>query len=131
MSHSTNRVQRVSAWSSEVGAFDAPRLVATFHQWIREGFPGDLILVDVADYTHMADGPGVVLIAHEAWIGISRAGDQVKLSVQPRRMRAKNDDERLEQSWRLLGLVADRLPELRFERAGTVEESGAQSSSTL
>jgi hypothetical protein len=39
--------------------------VPIFHRWIQEHkVPG--ILVDVADYGHVANGPGVVLVGHEA-----------------------------------------------------------------
>ena len=41
-----------------------------FHRWIQEGrIPGQL-LIDVADYRHVPDGPGIVLIAHQAHYAI-------------------------------------------------------------
>src|SRR5579871_1090501 len=39
--------------------------VAIFHQWIQDSVVPEL-LVDVADYKHVPDGPGVLLIGHEA-----------------------------------------------------------------
>jgi hypothetical protein len=40
-------------------------LIAVFHRWIQRGtLPG--LLIDVADYSHVPSGPGVVLVAHEA-----------------------------------------------------------------
>ena len=37
-----------------------------FHSWIqRQAFP-DHLLIDVADYHHVPDGPGTVLVSHEA-----------------------------------------------------------------
>jgi hypothetical protein len=39
--------------------------VAVFHQWIQDGVAPEL-LIDVADYKHVPDGPGVILIGHEA-----------------------------------------------------------------
>ena len=39
--------------------------IPVFHRWIQE-HRVEGILVDVADYTHLPDGPGVVLIGHEA-----------------------------------------------------------------
>ena len=39
-------------------------VIATFHRWIQtSALPG--VLIDVADYSHVPDGPGVLLIAHE------------------------------------------------------------------
>lgn len=37
-------------------------IVPVFHAWIREHELGSEMLVDVADYAHVKDGPGVVLI---------------------------------------------------------------------
>ena len=46
-------------------------LIPVFHRWIRErSVPG--LPIDVADYKHVPDGPGVLLMGHEgdyAWDG--------------------------------------------------------------
>ena len=51
-------------------AADAPALrleefIPVFHRWIQERRV-DGTLVDVADYSHLANGPGVMLVGHEA-----------------------------------------------------------------
>ena len=50
------------------------KLIPIFHKWIREtALPG--VLVDVADYSHVPNGPGVMLIGHDAfWSVDARAG---------------------------------------------------------
>lgn len=45
--------------------FDPSRFINVFHQWIQESALPEL-LIDVADYCHVPDGPGVLLVAHEA-----------------------------------------------------------------
>jgi hypothetical protein len=40
-------------------------LVPVFHRWIQEK-PLEELLLDVADYRHVFNGPGVMLIGHEA-----------------------------------------------------------------
>lgn len=45
--------------------FEAARFIDLFHKWIREE-AFDELLIDVADYRHVPDGPGVILIGHEA-----------------------------------------------------------------
>ncbi|MFN8109127.1 MAG: hypothetical protein U0Y82_04675 [Thermoleophilia bacterium] len=40
-------------------------LIRVFHAWIREGGVLDGLLIDVADYRHVPEGPGVMLIGHE------------------------------------------------------------------
>ena len=44
---------------------DLQALVPVFHTWIQEQIFDELLL-DVADYSHVPDGPGIVLIGHEA-----------------------------------------------------------------
>ena len=43
---------------------DLPAMIPVFHRWIQQSaVPG--LLIDVADYKHMVDGPGVMLIGHD------------------------------------------------------------------
>jgi hypothetical protein len=51
-------------------AVDLSAFIPIFHRWIQEGRLPDHLLIDVADYAHVADGPGVVLIGHEAHLGV-------------------------------------------------------------
>jgi hypothetical protein len=47
-------------------------IVPAFHHWIQDqGIPGHM-LIDVADYAHVPDGPGTVLVTHEANIHFDR-----------------------------------------------------------
>ncbi|GAB4144090.1 MAG: hypothetical protein Tsb009_15590 [Planctomycetaceae bacterium] len=39
--------------------------VPVFHQWIRENTLNEL-MIDVADYRHVVDGPSVLLVGHES-----------------------------------------------------------------
>lgn len=53
---------KIYASKAEIDLTDA---IAVFHRWIQEQRRPEL-LVDVADYRHVPNGPGVLLIAHEA-----------------------------------------------------------------
>jgi hypothetical protein len=49
-------------------------IVPVFHRWIQQkSFPNHL-LVDVADYAHVPEGPGTLLVSHEANIHFDRDG---------------------------------------------------------
>ena len=62
-------------------AVDDSKFIDVFHRWIqRQILPG--ILIDVADYRHIANGPGIILIGHEADIVIDRAGGRLGLLYQ-------------------------------------------------
>lgn len=44
----------------------ADDFLAVFHSWIQRQAVPDHLLIDVADYAHVKDGPGTVLVANEA-----------------------------------------------------------------
>lgn len=46
------------------GAPAAAELIPVFHRWITEQKLEELV-IDVADYSHVHEGPGVILIGHE------------------------------------------------------------------
>jgi hypothetical protein len=48
-------------------------LIPVFHRWVREQVAEGL-LIDVADYRHLAAGPGLLVIGHEANFGLDLAG---------------------------------------------------------
>ena len=66
MSPSVEALQRFGLklfFKSRVGV--EPRsFIPVFHRWIQTGAVGGL-LIDVADYTHLVDGPSVLLVGHE------------------------------------------------------------------
>jgi hypothetical protein len=62
-----------------------------FHSWIQTT---NGIYYDVADYSHMAAGPGILLIAHEANIGIDEtAGRRGLLYNQKQPLRGSNREK--------------------------------------
>ena len=58
-----------------VNAADA---IPVFHRWIQQRDLPEL-LIDVADYTHVPEGPGVLLIALEANYSLDYARNQLGL----------------------------------------------------
>ena len=57
---------RISAkiYVDNAASVDLDQVIPVFHRWIKDGsVPG--LLIDVADYTHVPDGPGVMLIGHD------------------------------------------------------------------
>jgi hypothetical protein len=94
------------------GDFDAKDVVPVFHSWIQTRAVPDHLLIDVADYTHVPDGPGVVLVAHEANFYLDRIDGRLGLTYSRKRP--------------LDGTFADRLRVVitaALEAAGSLEES--------
>ena len=46
-------------------AVDLAAFIPVFHRWIKERFLPELV-IDVANYAHVPEGPGVVLIGHDS-----------------------------------------------------------------
>ena len=74
--------------------FDRRRIIELFHRWIQENrIPGTLI--DVHDYTHVPEGPGVILIAHEWHLRTDEAGGRIGLEFELKRCGKGTLSERL------------------------------------
>ena len=52
--------------------YSSKEFIPEFHKWIQNESIKDHLLIDVADYSHIIDGPGVMLIAHEANISLDQ-----------------------------------------------------------
>ncbi|HUE97321.1 MAG TPA: hypothetical protein VMN39_11720 [Longimicrobiaceae bacterium] len=65
------------------GTRDAELFVPVFHDWIRDGAL-DMVAIDVADYAHVPDSPGIMLVAHEAAFALDRSDGRFGLFVQRR-----------------------------------------------
>jgi hypothetical protein len=63
---------------------DMEQYVAVFHDWIRQSALGGL-LIDVASYVHVPNGPGVLLIGHELDYGVRIALGRVELTCRHKR----------------------------------------------
>jgi hypothetical protein len=70
--------------------------IELFHRWIQQRRLDDVLLLDVADYSHVHGGPGVLLVAHEAYYGIESSDG--RLGLQYRRRRGGALDP--QQAWR-------------------------------
>lgn len=66
-------LQKINVKFFVAGANEVPlaTFIDVFHAWIQAT---DGIYYDVADYSHMRAGPGIVLVAHEANISMDEAG---------------------------------------------------------
>jgi hypothetical protein len=63
----TDEIVRIGAklYADDPASIDLERYIGLFHGWIQDRRL-DGVPIDVADYAHVPDGPGVMLIGHEA-----------------------------------------------------------------
>lgn len=59
----------VKLFVAEGARVEASELIPVFHGWIQRTAIADELLIDVAVYDHVVDGPGVVLVGHEGQYG--------------------------------------------------------------
>jgi hypothetical protein len=56
----------IKIFAEDVAGIDESSFVPVFHSFIQTHALPDHLLIDVGDYTHVPDGPGTVLVSHEA-----------------------------------------------------------------
>jgi hypothetical protein len=73
---------------------DEATFIPVFHEWIRlKKLPGTLI--DVADYRHVPDGPGIMLISHEVNYAMEHGSGEFGLSAQRKLGEGSTHQERI------------------------------------
>ena len=72
--------------------------IPVFHRWIQKRDLPEM-LIDVADYSHVPEGPGVLLIAHEANYSLDYARDQLGLLYNRKAKGSGNAQEQLRQAY--------------------------------
>jgi hypothetical protein len=88
--------------------FSAKDIVPIFQRWIQEHAVEGL-LIDVTNYSHVQDGPGVILIADEGDYGYDLSEGQAGLRYTRKRFLPDNLQEALRLVFRLALTAAQRL----------------------
>ena len=57
-------------------SYSSKKFISTFHKWIQNKSIPNHLLIDVADYSHIVDGPGIMLIAHEGQFSLDQENKQ-------------------------------------------------------
>ena len=78
---------------------DLEAVVPVFHGWI-QGQIFDELLLDVASYSHVPDGPGVVLIGHEADYALDNTDGRLGVRYNRKAPLSGNNRDRLVQATR-------------------------------
>jgi hypothetical protein len=85
-------------------------LIPVFHSWI-ENQNGDELLIDVADYTHVPAGPGIVLIGHEGNYSVDNAGSRLGVRYNRKAVLDGSNQDCLKQATRSALTACRRLEE--------------------
>lgn len=91
---------------------DLEPLIPVFHSWIQGQGLGEIsgeLLLDVADYRHVPEGPGVVLIGHEANYSVDNTGNRPGVRYNRKAPLEGSNLDRLRQAARAALLACQRL----------------------
>ncbi len=83
------RIQ-IKLFATAESQVDYPALIPVFHRWIQEDI-ADGLLIDVADYKHVPNGPGVILVGHEVDYAIDERDGRLGLTVTRKINRTEMD----------------------------------------
>lgn len=87
---------------------DLEAMVPVFHSWIQQQSAGELLL-DVASYAHVKDGPGVLLIGHEADYSLDATGGRLGLRYNRKALVEGSNQQKLHQAARAALSALQRL----------------------
>jgi hypothetical protein len=98
---------------------DPEKVIPIWHRWIQEQSLSGHLLIDVARYEHVSDGPLLVLVSHEANISFDDTNGRVGLVYQRKR---PMDSEFAERLGRVLAATLEACSKLEMESelAGSV-----------
>jgi hypothetical protein len=88
----------IKIFATTRGDFAIADAIPIFHRWIQKrDFPE--LAIDVADYSHVPEGPGVLLIAHEANYSLDYARNQLGLLYNRKAASSGDSQEQLRQAY--------------------------------
>jgi hypothetical protein len=100
--------------------YEVDQVIPVFHRWIRERV-SDELLIDVASYSHVERGPGVLLVGHAIDYYLDEQDDRVgivfsrKRSAPPPGERLRDGFKRLFKAAELLEQASELSPPLKFK----------------
>lgn len=100
---------------------DFDSLVPVFHSWIQTHAIPDHLLIDVANYAHVHDGPGIVLISHEANYSVDKRGGRPGLTYQRKQLIEGDFSKRIQAACRATLAAASLLTDRFKFDTGTIE----------
>lgn len=111
-----------------------PEVIPVFHRWITQRVL-DEVLVDVADYRHVFQGPGITLVGHESTYHLDEQNGELGLVCFRKRAFDAGRDPLIEALRRALFACArlerDLSAERRLFNAATLKVSIADRTATL
>jgi hypothetical protein len=91
------------------GGANLEPLIPVFHGWIENQSTKDELLIDVADYTHVPAGSGIVLIGYEGNYSVDNTGNRLGVRYNRKAAVDGSNQDRLSQAARAALNACQRL----------------------
>lgn len=88
---------RVKVFAKTAEGVDLHAAIPVFHRWIQKSALPEL-LIDVADYQHVPNGPGVMLVGHDSHYGLDQTKGRLGLLYTRRTVLAGSAGDRIRAS---------------------------------
>ena len=98
------------------GSFDSKDFIPVFHNWIQDKIVDDHLLIDVADYSHILDGHGVMLVAHEGNFSLDQESQQPGIMYMRKTEIAGSFKERFNTVLSTVIKAANRLSDININK---------------
>ena len=98
------------------GSFNSKDFIPVFHRWIQDNIFDDHLLIDVADYSHILDGPGVMLISHEGNFSLDQENKQPGIMYMRKTEIAGSFTKRFNMVLSTVIKVANRLSDININK---------------
>jgi hypothetical protein len=98
----------VKLLASDEARVDLEPLIPIFHGWIRDRVFEEMLL-DVADYRHVREGPGVMVIGHQANYSVDNTGGRLGVRYNRKAALDGTNQDRLKQAARAALTAFQRL----------------------
>lgn len=100
---------RVKIFARTQPGFQLADAIPVFHRWIQKNALPDEMMIDVADYQHVPAGPGILLVAHDAYYGLDESKNRLGLLYSRRTQMEGSDEARLRDALAAAGRACDLL----------------------
>ena len=98
------------------GSYKSKDFIPVFHSWIQDKAVEDHLLIDVADYSHIQDGPGVMLVAHEGNFSLDQESQQPGIMYMRKTEIAGSFKERFNTVLSTVIKAANRLSDININK---------------
>jgi hypothetical protein len=91
-------------------------LIPVYHRWIQQQALSEMLPIDVADYSHVPAGPGVMLIGHHADVSLDNRANRVGMLYNRKTVLGGSFEENLRYSYEYAveaGRKLEQEPEFR------------------